>query len=269
MLRRQDLTEAQIKQMKDGVWVGPDPLGREPGEALWPERHTEADLDRVRAVVGDYDFHALFQQTPQQLEGALIKAHEILQIRVDQVPQDLEWVRYWDLSVSGKTWADFIAGGRVGRSSTGRIYIWHVAHIPGPWADARPDIVSRMQADGPEVVQGVEISGQQGGYCQELQRDEALQSLPIVGVNPQQVGSKIVRAQVWSSRIQDGLIHLVVGNGWDVEGFISECLAFPNGSHDDRVDCISGAVQMLGGLGVDEITSEDPGENFGEYGGEV
>jgi hypothetical protein len=67
-----------------------------------------------------------------------------------------------------------------------------------------------------------------------------------VGVNPREAGSKEVRAQVWASRIQDGLVHLVRDGTWDVEGFVAEAIAFPNGAHDDQVDAVSLAVQALG-----------------------
>ena len=36
----------------------------------------------------------------------------------------------------------------------------------------------------------------------------------------------------------------VVRGDW-VAQFIDECLAFPHGQHDDMVDAVSGAVEML------------------------
>jgi predicted phage terminase large subunit-like protein len=102
-----------------------------------------------------------------------------------------------------------------------------------------------MLKDSPEVVQGIEVAGQQGGYFQELQRDPRLAGRSIVPVNPSKVGNKSVRAQVWASRIQDDLVYLVTDTGWDVDAFLSEAVAFPKGDHDDQVDGVSGAVQML------------------------
>jgi hypothetical protein len=63
------------------------------------------------------------------------------------------------------------------------------------------------------------------------------------GVNPREVGNKEVRAQVWASRIEDGLVAMAAAP-WN-EVFIDEALAFPRGAHDDQVDAVSGAVQML------------------------
>lgn len=48
-----------------------DPLGREPGEALWPERYNTDDLQRIRKGVGERVWWALYQQQPRPLEGGV------------------------------------------------------------------------------------------------------------------------------------------------------------------------------------------------------
>ncbi len=267
MSGRAALTPAQRKALTEGHWIGPDPLGRAPGEPLWPEMHAVADLDRIRANVLDYDFDALFQQTPQKKEGSLLKARQIIKIRLDELPANLLLARYWDLAVSEAKRADWLAGALVGlEPATTNLYIIHIARLRGPWVDAREEIVAQMLRDPAAVRQGMEVAGQQGGYLQEFQRDPRLLGRILEGVNPSLVGNKRVRAEVWGSRIPGGRVHLVTGNGWDVEAFISECVAFPLGKYDDQVDGVSGGVQMLGVEHLSEMTSENP-EGFGEYGG--
>jgi len=39
------------------------------------------------------------------------------------------------------------------------------------------------------------------------------------------------------------LVYMVRAT-WN-DGFVAECLGFPRGAHDDQVDGVSGAVQML------------------------
>ena len=261
------LTAVQISALKRGFWIGPDPLGRAPGEALWPERHTVDDLERVAANVGQYEFAAVYGQAPQVRTGTLIRAHEIIPVRLEQLPETLQLARYWDLAVSERRAADWLTGVLVGRAER-KLYIIHVARLKGPWSTAKERILSVMLRDPAAVRQGVEISGQQGGYYQEMRDDPRLMGRSIEGVNPQHVGNKQVRAQVWASRIMDGLVHLVTGNGWNVDVFLNECALFPLGKHDDQVDGVSGAVQMLGEAVIEEMTSEDPGSDFGGYGGD-
>ena len=42
-----------------------DPLGRNVNEALWPERYDTEALNGIRAVIGERDFGALYQQDPR------------------------------------------------------------------------------------------------------------------------------------------------------------------------------------------------------------
>jgi predicted phage terminase large subunit-like protein len=233
-----------VRYLREGWWYGVDPLGRAPGEALWPGKFDEGALASIRANIGGYEFDALYQQRPRPVEGALIKAHQIIVINHDEAPDDLTEVRYWDLAVSGRDEADFIVGARVGRSKKGSLYILNIFRTPGPWVEARPKMIEVMLADPTRVEQGIEVVGQQAGYFQELQRDEKLQNRILVRVNPQKAGDKEVRAQVWGSRIDEGLVFMVRAP-WN-DDFVSETISFPRGRYDDQVDGVSGAVQMLG-----------------------
>jgi len=254
-----DEVEAEdvIRALEDGWWQGVDALVRQPGEALWPGKYGLERLSAIERNIGGYEWDALYQQRPRRLEGALIKAYDIIQIMERDLPERMQECRYWDLAVSGREGADFIAGARVGRSRDGRLYILDVAKMPGPWADAKGRMIQVMQDDPPEVTQGIEVAGQQAGYFQELQRDARLQGRVIQGVNPTRYGNKEVRANVWASRIPDRLVYLVRGGEW-VDGFLSEALAFPRGAHDDQVDAVSGAVAMMWRPGVLEYEGENP-----------
>lgn len=59
-----------------------DPLGRQPGEALWPEQYDAEELARTKRAVGERVWWALYQQQPRPLEGgvwqwAWITAHRV------------------------------------------------------------------------------------------------------------------------------------------------------------------------------------------------
>jgi hypothetical protein len=51
--------------------TGDDPLGRKPGEALWPERFSADDYARIRKSVGERVWWSLYQQQPRPLEGGV------------------------------------------------------------------------------------------------------------------------------------------------------------------------------------------------------
>jgi len=234
--------EEVTKAVKEGWFMSVDPLGRAPGEALWEEVFGLETLRTIKANVGGYDWVSLYQQRPRRLEGQIIKAHQIKIIGEDEVPPDVRWVRYWDLAVGRSKKAHHLAGAKCGRDKQRRFYIGHIKRIPAPWSEARPKIKRTMLNDPMEVVQGIEVAGQQDGYYQEFRDDIDLQSRSIVPVAPR--GDKVARAQLWATRVEDDLVYMVRGP-WN-DDFVSECVAFPLGTAD-QVDGVSGSWQMLPG----------------------
>jgi len=87
--------------------------------------------------------------------------------------------------------------------------------------------------------------GAQKGMYQSLMREPALVGLAFspVPVNK----DKMIRAQPWLARAEQGKVVMVRGE-WNA-AFLDEVCAFPETDHDDQVDTISGAVQMIGNVG--------------------
>jgi predicted phage terminase large subunit-like protein len=54
----------------------------------------------------------------------------------------------------------------------------------------------------------------------------------------------LARAQPWIAKAEQGKVALVRG-AWTGD-FLAEVEAFPQGAHDDQVDALSGACQLLG-----------------------
>jgi phage terminase large subunit-like protein len=69
----------------------------------------------------------------------------------------------------------------------------------------------------------------------------------MVPINPTE--SKYSRATAVSPPIESGNVYLptaeVALGGWDVDAFIEEAAAFPNGAHDDQVDMTSQALNRF------------------------
>ncbi|ACX71144.1 hypothetical protein pZL12.67c [Streptomyces phage ZL12] len=62
-----------------------DPLGRRPGEALWPEQYDEEELARTKRAVGERVWWALYQQQPRPLEGGVWQWAWITDNRINPV----------------------------------------------------------------------------------------------------------------------------------------------------------------------------------------
>ena len=88
-----------------------DLLGREIGEALWPQQRSTEWLMAERKAMGSYLFNAIYQGQPVERDGNIFKrewfmddrTHQIYnQITKDELPSDLPMMRYWDFAASGK-----------------------------------------------------------------------------------------------------------------------------------------------------------------------
>ena len=216
-----------------------DPLGRPPGAALCPERYDVPALERIRGVLGTYSFEALYQQRPRPAEGALFK-RQWFKV-VERAPDSLRWVRYWDLAASTKSQADYTASAAVAVAEDGTLYIRDMLRGRWEWPDAYNVIANTMQAER-GVTHGIEKALHGLAAVQQLQRDPRLVSISFRGVDVDR--DKYSRALPWAGRAETGKVALVSG-GW-IGAFLDEVCAFPLGAHDDQVDTISGALQLLG-----------------------
>lgn len=96
-----DLAGRILKDMRDNPdadkWtvlklpaIAEEPLAeydlRQPGQALWPDKYTEAQLDSIRRTVGLFEWNALYQCRPQPREGGLFKWADIDQNRATDPP---------------------------------------------------------------------------------------------------------------------------------------------------------------------------------------
>lgn len=224
-----------------------DPLGRSPGDALCPERYDRAALLRIRSKLGSYSFSALYQQEPVPTGGGLFKRDWFRTI-VDRAPDGLRWVRAYDLAVSTRTTADFTASFRCAIDTrTGILYIADGFRKRIEFPEQRSYIRERIieERDTRHCIESA-LHGQ--AFVQELQREVRFAGRSISGIKPDT--DKTTRAHAWTSRAEAGKVALVRGP-W-IDDFLDEVCRFPHGRHDDQVDAVSLAVQMLarGGRGA-------------------
>ena len=246
-----------------------DPLGRRPGEALCPDRFTREDLLRIKRKLGSYSFSALYQQRPTPPEGGLFKRAWFKRI-VDRPPENLRWARGYDLAVSTRESADFTASFRCAfDKKTGDLYIADGFRKRMEFPEQKRFITEKLRTER-NTEHGIEHALHAQAFVQELRRQPGLITRPIRLVRP--AHDKFTRALSWANLAEEGKVVLVRGtssgsnsrtNGgsnsrtnntsnnpafrqpnW-IEAFLEEITTFPNSAHDDQLDAVSTAVQML------------------------
>ncbi len=164
---------------------------------------------------------------------------------VDAAPPGVRWVRYWDFAATPKeegTDPDYTAGALVGMVN-GRYYIKDVQRFR-----ASPDgVAARVRqtaiSDGRQVVIGIEQEpGSSGVMVVDHYQRIILQGFACKGYRS--TGDKRTRATPVVTAAEAGNVFVVGGEGW-LNDFLAEAGSFPFGSHDDQVDAVSGAFEML------------------------
>ena len=226
-----------------------DKLGRNVGEPLWPDHFGSADFERIQRAVGPGVWASLYQQRPSPEGGGLFKnewwrfwrhAWESdvpgLEHRTIVLPATFdEWLQSWDTAQKKKQANDSTVGqvwSRKGARFFLRDMVWRrmelpeilleVARVSGEW----PEAVSKYIEDkssGPDVIAMLEK-----------------EVFGLIPVNPGAEG-KYQRASAITPLIQSGSVFLPLHHRQRDE-MIEQLSNFPNGVHDDVVDCMSQAL---------------------------
>lgn len=216
-----------------------DLIGRQPGEALWPERYSVEDFDRIKKTVGSYAFSALYQQTPTPRDGGFFRPEWFKIVEPAPIPPNSNLCRAWDTAatVGG---GDYTAG--VWMCRTGDTY--RVKHVSrGQWSPATRRTVQRQiaETDGRETIVHLAQDPGSAGVDQVQHDTRNLIGYGVISKRP--TGSKEVRAMPMAAAFESGSIELERGD-WNRD-FIDELCSFPTGKHDDQVDAAADAFSYL------------------------
>jgi predicted phage terminase large subunit-like protein len=219
-----------------------DPLGRQPGDPLWPEWEDAAALEAKRLAVGERSWAALYQQSPRTQEGALFR---IARLRLqDHAPPIERAVRAWDLAATSELGArdpDWTVGVKLARTSDGEFVILDIVRLRGDPATVEEAIRATARADGPGVAIGLPQDPGQAGRAQVLYLARRLAG-HTVHTSPE-TGSKLTRATPLASQVNAG--NLVVLRAPWTPILLEELQDFPHGEKDDQTDALSRAFAML------------------------
>lgn len=220
----------------------PDPLGRKAGEPLWPERFPLTWLRQTEAELGPYFWSALFQQRPSARKGGLFERSWFSIIPT--MPRHFRSVRFWDLAATKKRGSgdpDWTVGLHLALLADNTYVVMNVERFREQPGEVKGRIKNIAGQDGRRVRIYLE---QEGGSSGKLIVREYVTHLPGYALRGlRSTGDKTLRADPVSAQAQVGNIKLLRG-AWN-DAFLSELESFPTGAHDDQVDAMSGAYQIL------------------------
>jgi len=165
---------------------------------------------------------------------------------VEKAPDNLKWVRYWDLAASIKDTADYTASVACALAGDGTLYLRDMIRGKWEWPDQEKIMATTLLTE-PRVVNGIEKAIHGLAALQSLTRRKDLLRVAIKGIDVDR--DKLSRALPLASRAEQGKVVLVRG-AW-IPDFLDELTAFSGDgkTHDDQVDTASGGLAMLVGDG--------------------
>lgn len=255
-----------------------DPFGREPGEALWPERFDVGALEQTRKALGSYLFSSLYQGRPAPLDGNVFKrswfrywtpggttkpTYKLLQPEGDPKFVPVASCRRFitvDLAISQRQTADFTVASVWALSKQRDLILLDRfrGRIPGP--EQVPMLKRLHQEWEPDFI-GIESVAFQMAIIQQARS----KGLPIRELKADR--DKVSRALIAAARMEGGQIFFPAASRW-LDEWESELLLFPNGRHDDQVDTLSyGALEAtrthgrppdMSGWSIDDLAAPSP-----------
>lgn len=227
-----------------------DPLGREPGAALCPERYDEKALSTIAVSVGSRVFASLYQGAPTEKQGTLWKRKYWK--RWKTLPENLELViQSWDANMK-EGGSSYAVGQILARVGADR-YI--LDQVRGKWGFT--DLVDnfrKLSAKWPQAFTKL-VENKANGLALQNQLEHEIEGIILV----QPLGGKEVRAMACEPELEAGNVYLPedeVMYPW-VKEFIDEAAAFPKGENDDQVDAASQGLIYLKETGSFGSASRD------------
>ena len=204
-----------------------DPLGRKPGEYLWPEWFDEGHWATFRS--NSRTWASLFQQRPRPEEGGIFKAAWFKRHNV--APAEGIVVQSWDTANKNKqanapsvcsTWLITRLG----------YYLLHVWRERVEYPQLKRSVKSLALKYRPDAIL-IEDKASGQSLIQDLRDEEAL---PIIAIEPD--GDKLTRARRSSGMVEAGLVSVPAEAEWLPE-FEGEVFAFPLSTFADQIDSMT------------------------------
>jgi predicted phage terminase large subunit-like protein len=231
-----------------------DVIGRKPGEPLWKERYSAADLDNIKSNVGSYWFSALYQQRPVPRGTSIFKKKNFkyyyeengiyhlkqkLGVAMDEIKFGVNLCRRFavvDLAATLKETSDYTVILIFSITASGDFLVEEVFRERFQGSE-HLELIKDINEKFKPLLIGIESNQ----YQISLVQSGLAAGLPVKELRADR--DKISRALPISAKIEAGMVYFKENAHWLSE-FEEELLGFPNAKHDDQVDALAYTVKI-------------------------
>jgi predicted phage terminase large subunit-like protein len=218
-----------------------DPLGRLPGQRLWPEWYTDEMEKEARA--NPLKWTGAWQQRPSAITGSYFRAEWLLEYTRHPPLSELTIYGASDFATSSKTTADWTVHLVVGVDSTKRLWlidIWRAKTTPAEWSHSLADLILKYRPRRWAFEKGGIVNSVGPFLVDILQERVAMTSFELFPTT----GDKEARCRSIQGKMSVGGPRVPSLKYWYPD-FRAEVLAFPNGRHDDIADTLGLIGQLI------------------------
>ena len=225
-----------------------DPLGRDPGAALWPDKYPVEELSLRQQTMSSRMWLAQYQARPTAIEGSLFKRS--WWVPYTTLPEMKQVALFIDSAFKTGVANDYTAVGLWGLGVDDKCYLINSWKRKVEF----PDLISlgyelhayaTRQFPEHSIPLVVEDKASGQSAIQQWKRPLAGQkALPVIThVLPAQT-SKVGRAEAVTPYIEGGLVAIPASAPW-LEDWLDEMTRFPLAAHDDVVDVACMAISRF------------------------
>jgi predicted phage terminase large subunit-like protein len=226
------------RRCSTSIWTDPRQL---PNQLLWPERVTQAELDKMKTLLGSFRYAGQFQQRPAPQAGGLVRR---------------EWFRHYDRPPDDLTDYMFSVDAAFKGGATNDYVVCQV------WARRGADMFlldqARQKLDFPGTLRMIRAMAQRWPQAYRKVVEEKANGAALIASLRNEIPglvayvpkeSKESRLSAVSAMIESGNCYLPrASNAPWVDTLVEEIVTFPNARHDDQTDCLSQALGALANL---------------------
>lgn len=243
---------AVLRASRAGVTHKTHTFLRAKGEALHPARYDRAKLLRIRAQnnAGRW-WSALYQQNPVPDDGVYFRKEHFKRAAVPSLLTRPNVYIAWDFAIRDKQVNDFTVGTVVLQDSDDMAHVAEVVRMKTSDTFAVVEAILNLAQrwHNPSLLMGFEdgqIFRTMEVVLKKRMRERKLY-VPYETLKP--LTDKMVRARPLQGRMEQGMVSFNEQGEW-YDVVRAEMLRFPAGVHDDCVDSLAWAMQLMFGRGA-------------------
>lgn len=207
------------------------------GELLFPERFSEDSVAALERMLLTFGTAGQLQQRPSPRGGGVFKREWFDDKILQAMPNDVRWVRGYDLAAGTKKQHDFTSSALVGITGDNRIIIADVKNEKLSPNAVRSLIRQTAEHDGQHVRISIPQDPGQAGLAQTEQFRQDLLGYDFKFST--ESGDKQTRALPLAAQAEAGAVYYVKAD-WNA-AFFDQLCNFPNAKNDDMVDSVTRA----------------------------